>query len=136
MHKYRIQSAQTGHYIVSTGAEKPGDKVITPPVFDPHVSIVTIEPAVQGATSQATVIGKNGLHIAIHKAEEGQHLIWSNQKYIWDFATNGPPGTHSVYVNGKDLYWFDKKLPGNIIILEPGKHAIENEIFFKLHRLP
>jgi hypothetical protein len=39
MPKYRIQSSQTGHYIVSTGAEKSGDKVVTPPIFEPLASV-------------------------------------------------------------------------------------------------
>jgi hypothetical protein len=37
---YRIQSEQTEYFVVSTGAEKPGDKVVTlPPV---HINPTTV----------------------------------------------------------------------------------------------
>ena len=38
--KYRIQSDQTKYFVVSTGEEKPGDKVVTiPPI---HINPTTV----------------------------------------------------------------------------------------------
>jgi len=134
---YRIQSEQTEYFVVSTGAEKPGDKVVTlPPVHINPTTIVAINPPVEGANVKATVKGKH-LYIAVHKAEAGVHLIWSEKEYEWEFATNGPAGTHSIYVPGEDLYWFDKLHDGHSkhIVLKPGRDAVENEIFFKVEKV-
>ncbi|KAF8341766.1 hypothetical protein F5887DRAFT_1076353 [Amanita rubescens] len=137
MAEFIVSSVQTKFIIVSTGKEKPGDRVQTVPDSDKDLNtiVVTITPPPVGPNDMSTVKGRNGLFIAVNSDEAGQFLVWSSKPSEWRFAPNGPPGSLSISVPGFDLYWFDQVGIGRNIILKHGKDAQEDEIFFNVNRL-
>ncbi|KAF8700909.1 hypothetical protein AX14_000611 [Amanita brunnescens Koide BX004] len=131
---YIIQSLQSDRCIVSTGHEQDGDEVLTELSSEHYNKVVHIYPPVVGHDVGGTVTGRSGLFIGVSYEGPGAHLIWCKKKFDWKFATNGPAETHSVYVPGKDLYWFDAGGHKHVIT-QPGRFAKDNEIFFKLVRI-
>ncbi|KAF8700912.1 hypothetical protein AX14_000607 [Amanita brunnescens Koide BX004] len=132
---YRIESVQTGYVVVSTKHDKQDDRVVIEPSSAHQPAVVTIDPPVEApGMVKATVKGASGLYIAVRHETTGSHLIWTKEAHSWEFATNGPPGTHSIFVPGQDLYWFDKGVHRHLIV-EPGRNAQQHEIFFRLVRI-
>jgi len=112
MAPYHIQSKNTLFYVISTDADKPGQKVDTKPGKNsiPPNSTLNVSPIVEGTITVATIKGVNGLYVSLVGDAENTKLTWSPTAYLWNvtITQTGPETYYVTPATGQDLYWFDE----------------------------
>ncbi|KAN0098052.1 hypothetical protein V8E55_002498 [Tylopilus felleus] len=145
MATYKVESVQTGHYIISVqgGGEHHGDVVSSSNMAYPismYADMVFSSPVEGPQPVVVTIKGQGGHYIGYNPESPIWRLLWlseSDPNIEWWVAKTDEHTYRFYPKNGADLYWYmnESTVTGRsgYVGLAAGKQLTGNEPLFRLH---
>ncbi|KAN0098070.1 hypothetical protein V8E55_002516 [Tylopilus felleus] len=138
MATYKVESVQTGYYIISNGEERHGNVVSSYNSNQgvPSDTDLTFNFPVQGPEPLiVTIKGKAGLYIGYNPESPIGRLLWvseSDPNTEWWVAQTGD--AYRFYPkNGANLYWYLNASSQGYVGIAAGDQLTGNEPLFRVH---